>query len=332
MVALVAAALAFVQASSVPAAADVRARLAAYEQRLARTQSPDPAELGDIARVVIEQARRSPKFAVWTEACASTVVPDSDTCGPRLWAVLNRQTETRAARAEAASALVARGDAAAADALADALKGTPASALAPLAPILAELPAKRAVPLLVRLSQSSSPADQGLACRYLGGFDQAESRDAIRAIVAANPPGTEPWLLCMIAQAQLHETNTPGAVLGYAHSLPPSGLLYAGSVMLQLGDGSAVQVLTDLTHRGTMSERLQAAALLADRAPDVAAVVVDQALAASDAALRADALSVERRLKRDPSVVVRGMLVDATEIVRIRAAEDIRDWVGRQKR
>src|SRR5215831_21224774 len=110
MVALVAAALAFVQASSVPAAADVRARLAAYEQRLARTQSPDPAELGDIARVVIEQARRSPKFAVWTEACASTVVPDSDTCGPRLWAVLNRQTETRAARAEAASALVARGD------------------------------------------------------------------------------------------------------------------------------------------------------------------------------------------------------------------------------
>jgi hypothetical protein len=335
MIVVVLAAWALAQAVSTqmpPAPVDVRARVDAYERRLTRTRVQDPVELGDIARVVIEQARRSPRFVVWSEACGSTVVPDSDRCGPRLWQVLNRQTETLATRAEAASALLARGDTAAGDALADLLKTTRVSALAPLAPIIAELPARRAVPLLVRLAESASTQDQGLACRYLAAFDQDESRAAIRKVVGANPAGTEPWLWCMIGRERLHETNMPGAVLGYAHGLPAEGLLYAAQVMLDLGQEGAIQVLTDLTHRGSTIDRLTAATVLADRAPEVAEPVIDIALASADPRLRADGLSAERRLRREPSREVRAMLSDASDMVRIRAAEDVADWASREQK
>src|SRR4051812_6073496 len=273
--------------SGAPAAAELRARLAAYEHTVADAGRQDPAALSEIARLVIEAARRAPEVSSWSEACASTFIPESENCDSRLRAVLNRGSETAARRAEAGGALMARGDTAAADALAGWLKSVPVSALAPLAPIIALMPPTHAVPLLVRLAKSPSTADQSAACKVLGAFDRPEARDALARLVELNAPGTETWLLCMVARARLREPGTTQGLWGYGHSLQGDGLLYATRVMLEVGDQeSAVQVLTDLTHRGSMRSRLDAAELLVDRKPEVAAPVVELAEADPDVRVR----------------------------------------------
>lgn len=309
----------------------VPARLDAYEAALARTGKPDPAALAAIAADVIVAARRSPSFVVWSEACASTLVPDDDRCATRLRAILERPTEAMRMRAEAASALIARGDARAAVVLADALRTATPAALAPLAPILAQMPARQAVPLLVRLSESPSTTDQSAACKYMGAFDDPAIREALKAVVARNPPGTDTWLYCMLARARLREPDTRNAAWGYGHTLQGEGQIDAGQVLLELGDDAGVQLLTDLTHRGPTSARLRAASLLVDHAPAAAIPVIEAAEQDPEPGLRADALSAERRLKRDPSKIVRTRLLDPNGVVQIRAAEVVLDWAARQR-
>jgi hypothetical protein len=311
--------------------ASTRTRLDAYEAAVAKTGRPDPEALAAIAGDVIVTARRSPKFLVWSEACASTEVSDNERCAERLRGILARSSETKAMRAEAASALMARGDKAAAATLSDALKTATPSALAPLAPILAEMPAPSAVPLLIRLVESSSTADQAVACRYLGGFDEPEVREALKKVVARNPPGTDAWVHCMLARARLREPDTRGAAWGYGHTLQGDGQIDAGQVLLELGDDTGVQLLTDLTHRGPMKSRLRAATLLVDRAPDVAVPVIEASEIAAEPDLRADALSAEKQLKRDPPKIVRALLADTAEVVQVRAADAVLAWAARAR-
>src|SRR4051812_877186 len=160
----------------------IRARLEAYEHR----ERSDAAELSAIARSVIEQARRSTKFPVWSEACASPLVADSADCGPRLWKVVRDPKQPVTMRAEAAAALTERRDPDAVAALAEILNPLDAARLAPLVPIIGLLPTARAVPLLTRLSESSQSAHQQAACRALGTFDVPESRAALAKVVGAH--------------------------------------------------------------------------------------------------------------------------------------------------
>jgi hypothetical protein len=312
--------------------ASTSTRLASYEAAVAATGKADPQALAAIATDVITVARRSPKFVVWSEACAATAVPDGQQCATRLRAVLNRPTERTATRAEAASALITRGDTLAASTLAAVLQTAPTASLAPLAAIVARMPAAQAVPLLVRLSRSTSASEQAMACRYAAAFDDPAVRRALSEVTSRNSPGSDAWLYCMLGRARLGEPDTRGAVWGYGHTLQGAGQIYAAQILLDLGDDSGVQMLTELTHRGAMRDRLSAAVLLIDRAPDAAIPVIDDAERDADPNLRADALDAERRLRRTPSIRVRAMLADTAELVQIRAAEVVLDWAARQQK
>jgi hypothetical protein len=324
------AAAAVVSVAAQPAP-DVRARLAAYEAQTAASGRPDPPALAAIARDVVAAARRAATFRVWSEACAVTTVPDSDRCAARLGAALDNTGGALATRAEAAAALMARGDKDAAEKLFQILAPTRVSALAPLAPIVALLPPRRAVPILTRLAESESKSDQSASCTALSGIDTAESRAAIARVVEGNAPGSEPWLLCMIARARLRDAISPAAVWGYGHALQGDNQLFAVRVMVEMNHPSVEQVLTDLTRRGSTAERLGAADLLAPIAPDSAIPVIEAAEADADAGVRTVALGAERRLKRPPTKTVRAMLGDPSELVRIAAAEDVIDWASREQ-
>jgi len=312
-----------------PTLGDLRVRLAAYERQATETGRQDPAELERIARGVIEDARRSSVFAVWSEACGSTAIGPSADCAARLWAVLNATRESTSRRAAAAAALISGGDTSAADTVAPLLMAAPLATIAQLAPIIEKMPAKHALPLLVRLSGSEDADHQARACEGLSGLDVPESHTAITKIVDGNAPGTPPWLVCMIARARLHEPTPPGAVAGYGNTVGGYGQLFAAKVMLESGNDAAVQLLVDLTHRGSAADRLAVAELLVNAKPDDAIPVIDAALGNSDAALRASALRLERRLQRAPSKTVRSMLVDADGTVRVRAVEVVIDWAKR---
>ena len=314
-----------------PTLGQLRARLDAYERKTAETRRPDSAELAGIANDVIEEARRSTTFSVWSGACASTAVPESADCSTRLWAVLNAPRQTTIRRANAASALMPKGDMAVADTLAGLLKTAPTGMLAQLLSIIRQLPARYAVPLLVRLSESPSEDDQGKSCEALSDFDVPESHTALSKIVDRNPPGTPSWLLCMIARARVHEATPPGAVAGYGDTLKGQGQLFAAKVMVELGNDAAIQLLVDLTHRGDTSSRLTAADLLIEAKPDAAMPVIEAAETNPDPSIRAAALVSERRLKRAPSKTVRSMLVDAAGVVRVRAAEVVIEWAKRSQ-
>src|SRR3954462_13989894 len=81
-------------------ATDIRARLAAYEKEVQQTGRSDAAALGEIGKLVIEQMRRAQAFRTWSEAGGSPAAPDSDNCGPRLWAVLKPTAQPLTRRAE----------------------------------------------------------------------------------------------------------------------------------------------------------------------------------------------------------------------------------------
>src|SRR5205823_1693563 len=99
-----------------PAMADIRAKLAAYEKQAQASGRPDPQALAAIARLSVDRARRSTRFAEWSEACASPVEGNTAGCRAKLRAVLDNAKEPIARRAAAGAALVRRGDPEAADA------------------------------------------------------------------------------------------------------------------------------------------------------------------------------------------------------------------------
>ena len=308
----------------------VRARLAVYERRISETGRHDPAELAAMARTVIDGNRRSQKFAVWSEACASTTVEDTSGCTNRLWAVFNGPDQPLVKKAEAGAALIARGDAKAADAMFTLFSRLDPPKLVPLVPIVAQLPATRAVPLLIRLTEVPHDSAQASACRALGAFDTPESRAALGRMAGAHPPGTRTWLLCMVARGRLREPDAQPALSGYGHTLGGDDLVDAAAAMAETGQ-DATQLLTDLTRRGSARGRIAAATALVERNPEAAIRVADESLGSPDPSIRAASLELERKLKREPSRRVRERLVDPAEGVQIAAAEVALDWAKRQQ-
>src|SRR5689334_22407688 len=102
--------------------------------------------------------------------------------------------------------------------------------------------------------------------------------------------------------------------------------------MADLGNENVIYVLQRIAHEGRPLSQMEAAARLADKDPAFAARLVDGRLADPDLEVRAAALVAERRLKRAPSAAVRKLLIDPAEIVQVRAAEAVLDWVARTRK
>ncbi len=328
-------ALALVQAAPprpIPAIeSDIKALLTAYEKRDSALP-PDPEALAKIARMVMAKNARSQLFRVWSEECASTFVTDKAACDAKLQGVLDDKTKPVTTRAGAGAILMKHKVAKAADSVFLLLKPLSATQLTPVIGIVRQLPPDHAVPLLLRLLASSADADKIAACREIGAFDTPEVREALKKAVTAAPPGLEVWKACTLARVRLQEPDTAGAINGITHESSADAALDAADVMSALGNENVVYVLQRIAHEGRPLAQMEAAARLADKDPDFAARLVDGRLADPDPEVRARALVAERRLKRTPSAAVRKLLIDPVEIVQVRAAEAVMDWVARTRK
>jgi len=131
---------------------------------------------------------------------------------------------------------------------------------------------------------------------------------------------------------QLHEPDTAGAINGVTHEASPDALLDAADVMVATGNEQVVYILQRVAREGSRVSRMEAAGRLAESDPQLAARVVDEGLGDADPVVRARALVAEKGLKRPPSASVRKLLVDPDEIVQLRAAEAVLDWVARTRK
>ncbi len=309
-------------------AGDIKAQLTAYEKR-DPALPPDPEALGKIARLVMAKTAQSQLFRVWSEECASTFVTDKAACATKLQRVLDDKTRPTANRAAAGAVLAKNGDAKAADAVFALLKNASTSELAPLVPIVRQLPRDGAQALLLRILASSAEADKVAACRALGAFDSPEVRQALKKVAAEALPGLEVWKACTLARVQLNEPDTAGAINGVSHTMTPDALLDVANVMVATDNQQVMYILQRVAREGSPLSRMEAAARLADLDPPLATRVVDAGLGHADAAVRAQALVAEKRLNRPPSAAVRKLLIDPDEMVQLRAAEAVLDWVAR---
>jgi hypothetical protein len=312
-------------------ASEIRALLTAYEKRDVALP-PDPESLGKIARMVMAKTARSQGFPVWSEECASRFVTDKAACDAKLQRVLDDKTKPIATRTAAGAVLAKHGDAKAADAVFVLLKSVRTTELVRLMPIVRQLPRKDAEALLLNMLASTVDAEKVAACRALGAFDSPAVREALKKTVTDALPGLEVWNACTLARVQLNEPDTVGAINGVSHDMTADGLLYAADVMIATGNEQVIHILQKVAREGTPIARMEAADRLADLDPRLAAQIVDSGLGHADPAVRARALVVEKRLKRDPSAMVRKLLVDPDEIVQLRAAEAVLAWVARTQK
>ena len=317
--------------STQPGANEIKTLLSAYEKR-DPALPPDPEALGRIARMVMTKTARSQAFRVWSEECASTFVTDKAACDTKLQSVLGDAGKPIAARAAAGALLTKHGDAKAADAVFALLNNLRTAELVSLVPVLRQLPHDRSGAVLLRLLGSPADADKIAACRALGSFDSPAVRQALSKAVTDAPPGLDVWKACMLARVQLNEPDTAGVINGVTHEMTPDALLDAADVMVATGNQNVIYILQRAAREGSPISRMDAAGRLADLDPPLATRVVDEGLAHADSAVRARALVAERRLKRAPSAMVRKLLVDLDEIVQLRAAEAVLDWVARTRK
>jgi hypothetical protein len=310
---------------------EIKALLAAYEKR-DPSLPPDPEALGKIARLVMAKAARSQTFRVWSEECASTFVSDTTTCDAKLQRALDDTTKPVAVRAAAGAVLMKHNAPKAVDSVFLLLKPLSAAQLTPLVGIVRQLPPDRAVPLLLRLLSASADANKIAACHELGAFDTPQVREGLQKAVTEAPPGLDVWKACTLARVRLQEPGTAGALNGITHESSADAALDAADVMADLGNENVIYVLQRIAHEGRPVSQMEAAARRADKDPAFAARLVDGRLGDPDPEVRAAALVAERRLKRAPSATVRRLLMDPAEIVQVRAAEAVLDWVTRTRK
>ena len=98
--------------------------------------------------------------------------------------------------------------------------------------------------------------------------------------------------------------------------------------MLETGNDQGTFLLRRLTREATGVTQVRAAGYLAAHDAEAAGKVVDVKIADPQPAVRAEALVVERRLKRIPSSTVRARLVDSDALVQLRAGEAILEWAA----
>jgi hypothetical protein len=312
-------------------AGDIKALLTAYEKR-DPSLPPDPEALGKIARLVMARTAGSQLFRVWSEECASTFVTDKAACDTKLRGVLNDTAKPVAMRVGAGAVLIKHGDAKASNAVLSLLNNLRPSELIPLVPIVRQLPHDRVEPVLLKLLAAPADTDKIAACRALGAFDSPAVRQALHKTVTEAPPGLAVWQACTLARVQLREPDTVGAINGISHEMTPDALLDAADVMVATGNELVIHLLQRIAREGSPGARMEAARRLADLDPELAARVVDAGLGDADPDVRARALIAERHLKRAPSATVRKLQVDPIEIVQLRAAEAVLDWVARTRK
>ena len=308
---------------------ELKRRLSDYESGNDRSA----AALRPIAQLAVDAALSSTAFDVWVEGCASTYAPATASCDDRLRALVKKPGAPAAQRARAAAVLARVGrDTAdkndALSALSAILAKMTTSELVPVVGSLRLLPAKTAVPVLLRLLGSAPVGDKVAACRTLGHFDTVEVRDALQSVVAASGPGLQPWNTCMVARARLREPDSVLKLAGFSRALEGEDLLDAANAMLETGNDQGTFLLRRLTREATGVTQVRAAGYLAAHDAEAAGKLVDVKLADPQPAVRAEALVVERRLKRIPSSTVRARLVDSDALVQLRAGEAILEWAA----
>jgi HEAT repeat protein len=305
-----------------PIAAQIRARLTTYEQQAAAGRQ-DPAELAAIASTVLEDATRSPDVTAATEACSSPFLKKDVNCTVTLWTVARRPAATLAHRVRAAAALVNRKDQDAAGYLFDLVKAVPGPQLAPFAESLRALPARKAVPLLASMLQSSDPAAHISGCQALSHIDAPESLQVVKDYLTSAPRGTRAWYICTIAAAKLGDPDgqrTTGYITSY---LSGDELVSAGDVLLNLDQERAIGLFMQAARESRGLAQLDAAARLVPFRPEIATEIMEGALSNNEPGMRAAALQLHRALKIEPSRHVRQRLLDSSPLVQVRAAETI---------
>jgi hypothetical protein len=183
---------------------------------------------------------------------------------------------------------------------------------------------------LRKLLASTLVPEMVAACRTLGTIDTPEVRSALKEVVTQAPPSTDVWNACMVARARLKEPESVSTMSGYTHYMSGEPLLDAAEVMLLVGNEQGIDVLKKVTREASPIIQLRAAARLTSTDREYVARILEPRLHDVNAAVRAQALVVERRLSRTPTARVRSMLVDHDELVQLRAAETLLDWVTRE--
>ena len=303
------------------AAIELKRRLVEYEAR----DEKSAVALRPTAQLTLDLAVHSSVFQVWLEACTSPFTPTGGVCQDKLWRTVKEEKTPLVDRVRAAAALVRRGDKDAATVLSQLLPRLTNRELGAIATVVALLPTSSAAPVLLRLLSSEETTDKIAACRALGHVDTAEVRAALRAVVAQSSPSLQPWNACQIARARLKEPESVNTISGYSRYLEGEDLLDAAGAMLDIGNEQGGFLLRKLTREAPTLIQLQAAERLAESDPAAAARVTDAKLNDADPRARAQALSVERRLRR-LATGVRSRLLDEDELVRVRAAEAVLAW------
>ena len=311
-----------------PSMDEVKTRLQVYERRTASGR-PDAEALAAVARMVVARALDSRRFDVWSQACLSGLAPETAQCQPRLLGALRQAAAPLADRSAAGAALARRGDKGATAEYFALVKDLPAKDLATIAPDLRALPEAQATPLLLRLLESPDSAHQIAACKVLGAIDTAQVRQALQAAVEKAAPGQDAWRNCMVARARLREPDSMLMISGYSRDMRQADLLDAATVMLEVGNEQGDYLLRKLTREAPGIVRLRAAEQITKTDAAYAARFVEGGLEDPDARVRAEALVLEKLLDREPSAKVRAGLVEADELVQLRAAEAILAWAAR---
>lgn len=308
-------------AAAPPTAAQLRARLVAYERNAAANR-PDPAELAAIATGVLQRATLSTNADAVVVACSSKVWTDAG-CSAKLWAIARRTTATLDTRAHASAALVALKDDAAAPFLYSLVKAAAPARLAAAAPTLKSLPARQSVPILAGMLGSKSPDAEVAACRTLAGIDAAESRQVISDYLSGAPPGTPSAYACILASAALGDPANVRMAGYITNHLSEDNLVAAAEVLMNVDRTRAISHFLQATRESRGLPRLDAAERLASLEPEAAQQVMEQSLADDRPEIRAAALELHRLMAREPSREVRNLLLDPNPIVQVRAAETV---------
>jgi HEAT repeat protein len=310
----------------------IEARVAEYEARV-RAGTASPSDLAAIGEAVVAAERASRDRAIRVAACASTSIDRTPECTRHLAAAAADDTLPWPVRLTAAAARVRAGEKDAAGAFDHLAAAAPVADLLTAIDLIRSMPARHAVPPLLRMLESSDERVQAAGSGALGDFDTPETHYALRRMTDTHAPGTDVWASAMVGRARLGDTDA-GSVVGSAHAyFSAEVLLGAAQALGTAGDPRAAEFLRLVTRKGAPLQRFRAALLLPEAPEETASAALDSILRDDkDPEVRAKALALyaSRALPLPPAVP--RLLTDPAPIVRLRAAELAIAWARRQPR
>ncbi len=189
-----------------------------------------------------------------------------------------------------------------------------------IASVASRFPAAQAVPVLKQLLGSDAQDVQYSAAQQLGDLQTAESREILRAFVAANPAARATGA-ARLALARLGDPGALKTIGGAIAQLRGGDQLSAAEALLAAGDSRAVDALLSLAAGDHEQVRVAAAALLGDRRPDVTRKVIEVSMSSANPWVRADAIDAFRHSRYLTLPVRWRALRDDSPWVRLRAAD-----------